>query len=57
MVREQDDLKQQDVTDVGLLVATFDVDLVLDDVSDDLFFFFTDLLFGTPVLAFFFGAV
>lgn len=57
MVREQDDLKQQDVRDIGLLVATFDVDLVLDNVSDDLLFFFTDLFFGTPILAFLFGAV
>lgn len=57
MVREQDDFTQQNVRYVGLLIATFDVDLVLDDVSDNLLLFLADLLFGSPVLPLLFGSV
>lgn len=57
MVREQDDFTEQNVRYIGLLIAAFDVDLVLDDVSDDLLLLLTDLLFGSPVLALLFGSV
>lgn len=57
IVREEDDFTEEDVGDVGLLIASFDVYLVLDDVPDDLLLLLADLLFGAPVLALLFGAV
>lgn len=57
MVREQNDFTEQDVRYIGFLIATFDVYLVLDDVSDDLLLLLADLLFGSPVLALLFGSV
>ncbi len=57
MVREQNDFTKQNIRYIGLLIAAFDVYLVLDDVSDNLLLLFTDLLFGAPVLALLFGSI
>lgn len=57
VVREEHDLTQQDVGQVGLLVAPLDVDLGLDDVADHLLLLLPHLLLGAPVLALLFGAV
>lgn len=57
MIRKQDDFTHENVGDVGLLIASFDVDLVFDNVSDDLLLFLADLLFGSPVLTLLFVSV
>lgn len=57
VVGKEHDLTQQDVRQVGFLVAPFNVDLVFDDVTDHLLLLLPDLLFGAAVLALLFGAV
>lgn len=57
VVGEEHDLTQEDVGQVGLLVAPFDVDLVFDDVPDHVLLLLADLLFGAPVFALLLGPV
>lgn len=57
VVGKQHDLTQQDVRQVGLLVASFDVNFVFYYVTDHLLLLLPDLLFGPAVFALLLGAV
>lgn len=49
IVGEENHPAQEDIEDVGLLVAAFDVNLVFNDVTDDLLLLLPELLLGALV--------
>lgn len=53
--RSQDDLKQEEVPDLGFLVAPFYVYLTFDNVLDDALLLVPDLFFGLLVFPFLLG--
>lgn len=57
VVGEEHNLTQQDVRHHGLLVASFNVNFILDNVSDHLLLLLPDLLLGASVLALLLGAI